>query len=145
MPRGKKLTEEEIGRLASAEIQAATAYDGTDFQKDRVRALEYYRGEMNDVENEEGGAQILSEPEDQDRRSHCFEQPNPRNYSLSLGVRRLGIDDVAFARKFLAGNALSPRQRRFPNLIAGGAAGVIRVDRRVRMHWRRSSNGCGRS
>jgi len=60
MPRGKKLTEEDIGRLASAEIQAATSYDGTDYQKDRVRALEYYRGEMNDLENEEGTSEAVT-------------------------------------------------------------------------------------
>jgi hypothetical protein len=57
------------------------------------------------------------------------------NDSLFLGVRGFGIDDVAFARKFLARNALRcSGQRRFPNLIARGPAGVIRIDRRVRMH-----------
>jgi hypothetical protein len=54
MAKGKKLTDEEIGRLASAEISAAVTYDGTDFQKDRVRAMKYYRGEMDDLESEEG-------------------------------------------------------------------------------------------
>ena len=49
-----KLTEEEIGRLANAEINAAITYDGTDFQKNRVRAMEYYRGEMRDLANEDG-------------------------------------------------------------------------------------------
>ena len=54
MAKSKKLTEEEIGRLANAEIQAAVTYDGTDFQKNRVRAMEYYRGEMRDLANEDG-------------------------------------------------------------------------------------------
>ena len=54
MAKGRKLTEEEIGRLAQAEIDAAVTYDGTDFQRNRVRALEYYRGEMKDLESEEG-------------------------------------------------------------------------------------------
>jgi hypothetical protein len=56
----KKLTEEEIGRIASAEINAAVTYDGTDFQKNRVRAMEYYRGEMKDLENEEGLSEAVS-------------------------------------------------------------------------------------
>ena len=51
--------------------------------------------------------------------------------------RGFGIDDVALSWKFLAGNVLSiSRQGGFANIIAGGAAWVIRVDRRVRVHWR---------
>jgi hypothetical protein len=58
--QGKKLTEEEIGRIANAEINAAITYDGTDFQKRRVTALEYYRGEMKDLENEEGTSEAVT-------------------------------------------------------------------------------------
>ena len=60
MAKSRKLTEEEIGRLANAEIQAAITYDGTDFQKSRVRAMEYYRGEMKDLENEDGLSEAVT-------------------------------------------------------------------------------------
>ena len=60
MAKGRKLTEEEIGRLANAEIHAAVTYDGTDFQKNRVRAIEYYRGEMKDLENEDGLSEAVT-------------------------------------------------------------------------------------
>ncbi len=53
-----KLSEEDIGRLANAEVSAAVTYDGTDFQKNRVRAMEYYRGEMKDLENEDGLSKV---------------------------------------------------------------------------------------
>jgi hypothetical protein len=58
--RGKALTEDEIGRLANAEINAAATYDGTDFQQRRVRALEYYRGDMKDLENEDGTSEAVT-------------------------------------------------------------------------------------
>jgi hypothetical protein len=58
--RGKALTEDEIGRLANAEINAAATYDGTDFQQRRVKALEYYRGDMKDLENEDGTSEAVT-------------------------------------------------------------------------------------
>jgi hypothetical protein len=46
----------------------------------------------------------------------------------------LGVDEVAFARKLLAGRPLGAGQRRFAHVFSGCAAGIIRVNRRVRMH-----------
>lgn len=50
----KRMTETELGALVQAEIAAAVEYDRSDFKKDRIRAIEYYRGEMNDLPSEEG-------------------------------------------------------------------------------------------
>jgi hypothetical protein len=58
--KGKKLTEDEIGQLANAEINSAITYDGTDYQTRRTRAMEYYRGEMKDVDNEDGLSTAVS-------------------------------------------------------------------------------------
>lgn len=55
-----KLTEDEIGGLAQAEIAAAIEYDRSDFLKDRVRAIEYYRGEMRDLPAEEGRSTVTT-------------------------------------------------------------------------------------
>jgi len=60
-------------------------------------------------------------------------------FNLFSGSRGLRIDDVPLAWKFLAGNVLRMAwQGGLPNIIAGGTAGVIRIDRRVCMHWDRS-------
>lgn len=55
-----RMTDEELGALVAAEISDAIDYDTSDFQKDRTRALEYYRGEMKDLEPEEGRSSITS-------------------------------------------------------------------------------------
>lgn len=55
-----KLTEEEIGGLVQAEIAVAIEYDRSDFLKDRVRAIEYDRGEMRDLPAEEGRSQVTT-------------------------------------------------------------------------------------
>lgn len=55
-----KLSEEEIGGFVQAEIAAAINYDRSDFLKDRVRAIEYYRGEMRDLPSEEGRSTVTT-------------------------------------------------------------------------------------
>ena len=54
MANRKRMTETELGALVQAEVAAAVEYDRSDFKKDRIRAIEYYRGEMNDLPSEEG-------------------------------------------------------------------------------------------
>lgn len=55
-----RMTEEEIGALVQAEIAGAIEYDRSDFLKDRVRAIEYYRGEMKDLPAEEGRSTVTT-------------------------------------------------------------------------------------
>lgn len=44
-----KITEEELKSLLAGEISAAKLYDKTELSSKRAEAIEYYRGEMNDV------------------------------------------------------------------------------------------------
>jgi len=60
MAQRKRMTEQEIGTLVQAEIAAAIEYDRSDFKKDRIRAIEYYRGEMRDLPSEEGRSSVTT-------------------------------------------------------------------------------------
>ena len=55
-----KLTETEIGNYTQAEIAASIEYDRSEFLKDRVRAIEYYSGEMKDLPTEEGRSTVTT-------------------------------------------------------------------------------------
>jgi hypothetical protein len=76
----------------------------------------------------------------------CHEDEETDEVYLFSGFCGLRIDDIALSWKFFAGNVLRiSRQRGFSNIIAGGAAGVIRIDRRVGMHGMALKNSVGRS
>jgi hypothetical protein len=53
------MDETAIAALVQAEIADATSFDQADKNADRVRAIEYYRGEMNDLVAEEGRSQVV--------------------------------------------------------------------------------------
>lgn len=55
-----KMTEEKLGGIMQAEIASAVEYDRSDYLKDRVRAIEYYRGEMRDLPAEEGRSSAVT-------------------------------------------------------------------------------------
>lgn len=55
-----KMTEDEISALCQAEAASAIEYERSDFLNDRVRAIEYYRGEMKDLPYEEGRSSAVT-------------------------------------------------------------------------------------
>ncbi|MBS3650015.1 hypothetical protein KEU06_15485 [Pseudaminobacter sp. 19-2017] len=60
MAKGIRLSESEIGALCQAEIARSIDYDRSEFRKDRVRAIEYMRGEVRDLPAEEGRSSVTS-------------------------------------------------------------------------------------
>lgn len=56
----KAMADDELGALVQTEIADAIDYDRSDFLKSRVRAIEYYRGEMNDLACEEGRSSVVT-------------------------------------------------------------------------------------
>jgi hypothetical protein len=61
MAKGQQpLTESEIGSLVAAEIARAIDYDHSTYRKDRVRAQEYFFGDIKDLPAEEGRSSITS-------------------------------------------------------------------------------------
>ena len=55
-----KLDEDSLKALLSAEIRSAIAYDDSELSSRRARAMEYYRGEMNDTPSMSGRSSVTS-------------------------------------------------------------------------------------
>lgn len=56
----EKLDEDGLKALLSEEIKSALNYDDTELSQKRSRALEYYRGVMNDTPSAEGRSSVVS-------------------------------------------------------------------------------------
>lgn len=56
----EKLDEESLKALLSDEIRQSITYDQTELRQKRVRAMEYYRGEMNDTPSLPGRSSVVS-------------------------------------------------------------------------------------
>lgn len=54
------MSESEIASLTQAELAASTEYDRSLYLQRRVRAIQYYRGEMKDLEPEDGRSSVTS-------------------------------------------------------------------------------------
>ncbi len=57
---GKPKSEEDLKSLVGNAIKASSNHDQTNLSEKRTRAMEYYRGQMNDVPAMEGKSQIVS-------------------------------------------------------------------------------------
>src|SRR5688572_7075721 len=55
-----KIDETELKALLSDEIRSAIAYDDSELSSRRARAMEYYRGEMNDTPSMAGRSSVTS-------------------------------------------------------------------------------------
>ncbi|MEP7454294.1 hypothetical protein [Phyllobacterium sp. SB3] len=60
MAERKKLTEDEIGSLVQQYVSRSIDYDRQEYRSNRVKAIEYVRGELRDVPADEGTSQITS-------------------------------------------------------------------------------------
>ncbi|PSH64668.1 portal protein [Phyllobacterium sophorae] len=60
MAERKKLTEDEIGGLVQQYVSRSIDYDRQEYRSNRVKAIEYVRGELRDVPADEGTSQITS-------------------------------------------------------------------------------------
>jgi hypothetical protein len=56
----ERLEEQELKALLSNEIRSAITYDDTELSKKRAKAMEYYRGQMDDTPAMEGRSSVVS-------------------------------------------------------------------------------------
>lgn len=56
----ERISETELKALVAEEIRAAVTFNDTEMSENRVRALEYIRGEMNDTPSQVGRSSVVS-------------------------------------------------------------------------------------